>query len=31
MAKEQVEYSLAICVFGDTKCMIMMYMTVRHK
>ena len=26
MAKEHVEYSLAICVSNDTKCMIMPYM-----
>ena len=25
MAKEQVEYSMAICIFSDTKCMIMLY------
>ena len=28
MAKEHVEYSMAVCVFGDTKCMFMLYMTM---
>jgi hypothetical protein len=31
MAREQVDYSMAVCVFGDTKCMIMMYIVVKHK
>ena len=28
MAIKHVEYSMAICVFGNTKCMIMLYMTM---
>ena len=28
MAKEHVEYSLVVCIFNDTKCIIMPYMIV---
>jgi hypothetical protein len=28
MAKEQIKYSMAICVFGDTKCMIILHTNV---
>ena len=28
MAKERVEYSMVVCVFGDANCMMMLYMTV---
>ena len=31
MAKEYVENSMAICVFNDTKCIIMPYMIVWHR
>lgn len=28
IVKEQVEYSLDVCVFGDIKCSIMLYLNV---